>query len=60
MNAKISARGMLGVALVVALVLAAALLLVPSFAVGLGRLLADLWVTVMGAVAGLLAGVFAG
>ena len=35
------------------------LLIAPNlFGAGLGRLVADLWVTVMGAVAGLIGGVF--
>ena len=41
-------------------VLGLALLLVPSVAAGLGRLVGGLWVTVMGAIAGLLGGLFGG
>jgi len=53
-------RGSLFGALVaVAIVFGVALLLVPSFAAGVGRLVASLWVTVMGAVVGIL-GAFMG
>ncbi len=56
MSAKQATRRGLGALLIVALVIIAALLLVPSFATLLGRLVANLWVTVMGAVAGILGG----
>ncbi len=52
-------RGSLfGVLMVAAGVLALALVLVPSFAAVVGRLVGGLWVTVMGAIAGLLGGMF--
>ena len=44
----------LGALLIVVLIVAVAVLLVPSFATILARLVADLWITVMSAVAGLL------
>jgi len=45
--------------LLAALAIVAAAILAPNaFAAGVGRLLADLWVTVMIAVTGLLGGVF--
>ncbi len=56
MSAKQATRRGLRMLLIVALVIIAALLLVPSFAALLGHLVADLWVTVMGAVAGILGG----
>ena len=40
----------------VAIVLAAAALLVPGLATIVGRMIANLWVTVMGAVAAILGG----
>jgi len=46
--------------MVAAGVLALALVLVPSFAAVVGRLVGGLWVTVMGAIAGLLGGMFGG
>jgi hypothetical protein len=58
MSLKQVAKGGLGAALIIAAVAIALILLVPGFATLLGRLVADLWVTVMGAVAGLLGGVF--
>jgi hypothetical protein len=51
---------MIGAALIVAMVIVAALVLVPSVAAGLGRLVGGLWVTVMGAVVGLLGAMFGG
>jgi len=48
----------LGVLVAVAVVVGVALLLVPSFAAAVGRLVGGLWVTVMGAIAGLLGGFF--
>ena len=42
--------------LVIAAITIAIALLVPGFATILGRLIANLWVTVMGAVAGILGG----
>ena len=59
MSAKIKSRPLLGAMLVAVILVVAAVMLVPSFATGLARLIADLWVTVMGAVAGLLGGVLA-
>ena len=44
----------------VAAVLVVAALLVPGLVAGVGRLVGGLWVTVMGAVAGLLGGIFGG
>lgn len=44
----------------VLVVLGLALMLVPSFAVGVGRLVGGLWVAVMGAIAGLIGGMFGG
>jgi hypothetical protein len=58
MSLKQVAKGGLGAALIIAVVGIALVLLVPGFATLLGRLVADLWVTVMGAVAGLLGSVF--
>jgi len=52
----LSAKRFVGVVLIAAVVLAAALLLVPGSATLLGRVIADLWVTVMAAVAGILGG----
>lgn len=57
MSLKQVAKGGLGAALIIAAVAIALILLVPGFATLLGRLVADLWVTVMGAVAGILGGV---
>jgi hypothetical protein len=57
MSLKQAAKGGLGAALIIAAVAIALILLVPGFATLLGRLVADLWVTVMGAVAGILGGV---
>jgi hypothetical protein len=53
-------RGSFGAVIAVLVVLGLALLLVPSVAAGLGRLVGGLWVTVMGAIAGLLGGMFSG
>ena len=47
----------LGALLIVVLVVAAAVLLVPGFTTILARLVADLWITVMSAIAGLLGGI---
>ncbi|MGD9980374.1 MAG: hypothetical protein AB7H66_06440 [Hyphomonadaceae bacterium] len=41
-------------------IVAVAILAPNALAAGVGRMLADLWVTVMGAVTGLLGGVFDG
>lgn len=49
-----------GALIVVAAVLALAIVLVPSFAALVGRIVGGLWVTVMGAISGLLAGMFGG
>lgn len=58
MSAKqaIRRRSFWGGLIVVVLVIAAALLLAPNFATLMGRFVANLWVTVMGAVAGILGG----
>ena len=48
------------IAIAIVVVLGLATVLVPSLALGLGRLIGGLWVTVMGAIAGLLGGIFAG
>jgi hypothetical protein len=58
MSLKQAAKGGLGAALIIAVAAIALVFLVPGFATLLGRLVADLWVTVMGAVAGLLGGLF--
>jgi hypothetical protein len=58
-NTKRLTRGGLGVVFVVAVVAIAAALLVPGFATVVGRLVGDLWVTVMAAVVGIL-GAFLG
>lgn len=57
MSTKLTALRGLGALLFVVLIVAAAALLVPSFATILARLVADLWITVMSAVAGLLGGI---
>lgn len=57
MSTKLTALRGLGALLFVVLIVAAAALLVPSFAAILARLVADLWITVMSAVAGLLGGI---
>lgn len=54
-----NARRFIGAALIVGFVIAAAALLVPGFATLVGRLIANLWVTVLAAVAGIL-GAFLG
>lgn len=46
------------VAIALVAVAVAAFLLAPSFAGGVGRLVGGLWVTVMGAVVGLIGGMF--
>lgn len=52
-------RGSLFGALIAVLFVAGlVLVLVPSFAAVVGRLVGGLWVTVMGAIAGLLGGMF--
>ncbi len=58
MSLKQAARGGLGAILIVALVAVALVFLVPGFATLIGSLIANLWVTVMGAVAGILGGFF--
>lgn len=60
MSLKQAARGGLGAVLIVTLVAVALAFLVPGFATIVGGLIADLWVTVMSAVAGLVGGVFGG
>lgn len=50
-------RGSLfGIAIVAAFFVIAAIVLVPGLATLVGRAIANLWVTVMGAVAGILGG----
>ena len=44
--------------LIIAAILAAALILPAFMAGGLGRLLADVWVSTMAAIAGLIGGLF--
>ncbi|MBK6704726.1 MAG: hypothetical protein IPL62_02590 [Caulobacteraceae bacterium] len=56
MSLKQAAKGGIGAILIIALVAVAVAFLVPSFATILGGLIASLWVTVMGAVAGILGG----
>lgn len=56
MSLKQAAKGGIGAIFLIALVAAAVAFLVPSFATILGGLIASLWVTVMGAVAGILGG----
>ena len=58
MSLKQAAKGGLGAILIVALVAVALTLLVPGFATLIGSLIANLWVTVMGVVAGILGGFF--
>ena len=58
MNAKQSARRNAGAVLILIVVVLAAAALVPGFATFVGRVVANLWVTVMGAVAGLLGSFF--
>ncbi|MGQ0534063.1 MAG: hypothetical protein ACT4OF_15430 [Caulobacteraceae bacterium] len=60
MSLKQAARGRLGAILIVALAAIALAFLVPGLATLVGRLIANLWVTVMGAVAGILGGFFGG
>lgn len=56
MSAKQTARRNLGAVLVLLVVVIAAAALVPGFAAFVGRMVANLWVTVMSAVAGILGG----
>jgi hypothetical protein len=58
MSLKQAAKGGLGAALIIAVVAVALVVLLPGFATLLGRLVGGLWVTVMGAIAGLLGGFF--
>lgn len=51
-----NAKRLFGVALIAVFVIVAAALLVPGFATIIGRMIANLWVTVMAAVAGILGG----
>lgn len=60
MSLKQAAKGGIATIVIIAAVVVALVLLVPGFATFLGRLVADLWVTVMGAVAGLLGSFFGG
>lgn len=60
MSLKQAAKGGIATILIIAVVAIALVLLVPGSATFLGRLVADLWVTVMGAVAGLLGSFFGG
>lgn len=53
-----NAKRLFGVALITAFVIVAMALLVPGFATIVGRTIANLWVTVMAAVAGILGGFF--
>jgi len=46
-----------GIIVLAAVVIAAAMLLVPGVATFVGGLIASLWITVMGAVAGILGGI---
>lgn len=59
MSLKQAAKGGLGAALIILAVAIAIAFLVPGFATVVGRLIANLWVTVMAAVAGIL-GAFIG
>lgn len=54
-----NARRLIGAALIAGFAIGAVLLLVPGFATLVGRLIANLWVTVLAAVAGIL-GAFLG
>lgn len=56
MSLKQAAKGGLGAVIIIALVAVAIAFLVPGFATILGGVIASLWVTVMGAVAGILGG----
>lgn len=56
MSLKQATKGRFGALVFIAIVAVALLLLVPGFATLLGRLVANLWVAVMGAVAGILGG----
>ena len=56
MSLKQAAKGGVGAFVIVVIVGFAVALLVPGFATLLGRVVANLWVTVMGAVAGILGG----
>lgn len=58
MSAQTNVRSVLGAALVVIVLGTLALLFVPGFATLLARLVADLWITVIGAIAGLFGGLF--
>jgi hypothetical protein len=58
MSLKQTAKGGIGAVVIVAAIIIALALLAPGFATVLGRLIADLWVTVMAAVAGILGGFF--
>lgn len=57
---KVKPTNILGVTLALAVMFVAALLIAPSLAAVLGRLIGGLWVTVMSAIAGLLGGMFGG
>lgn len=58
MSAKQSARRNLAAVLILAVAVVAAAALVPGFATFVGRLVANLWVTVMSALAGIVGGFF--
>jgi hypothetical protein len=45
-----------GIVIVLVVLIGLSMVLVPAFAAGVGRLVGGLWVTVMGAIAGLLGG----
>ncbi|MEQ1692151.1 MAG: hypothetical protein ABMA00_12755 [Gemmatimonas sp.] len=51
-----NAKRLVGWALIAAFVVVVAVMLAPGFATLVGRAIANLWVTVMGAVAGILGG----
>lgn len=58
MSAKQTDRRNLSALLVLVVVILTAAALTPGFATFIGRMVANLWVTVMSAVAGLLGGFF--
>lgn len=51
-----NAKRFIGIALIGAFAALGALMLVPGLATMLGRLIANLWVTVLGTIAGILGG----
>jgi hypothetical protein len=60
MSLKQAAKGGIGAVVIIACVAVGIAFLVPGFATILGALIANLWVTVMAAVAGILGGFFGG